>query len=382
MRKISRARLGTIEEEAESLRAKAHRKARRLWTADSFDQIDPKEIAKALGVRYLEPQEIFELGSNGERIRAAGMIDRDQELVQVAHRFQEERFSPEYRLFTACHEFGHWTLHKGSRYFRDAPIDGGKRDSLNRPVEEREADHFAAVLLMPEGLVKACFRQHFGVESLAGVPLDEHLASILSFGGLNEVKVSDLKNTREISRRAAECLSLTSQGSLSLASRFKVSVPAMAIRLEELGLVPVVPKPGSVESEPYDVFLSYARVDEQFLQRIVSKLREQGLNPWFDRLLVPGLSWGQGIERAIESSQSGAIFLGKQGLQRFQDFEVDVLINAFVERNRPIIPCLIPGWRGELPFRLKTFQWVDFRRDEKGALDQLVQGILTGSRKV
>lgn len=65
--------------------------------------------------------------------------------------------------FTVCHEIGHWELHRGlatmprlalAAEFGGGPVDLVCRDG-ERTVIEREADRFAAALLMPESLVRA-----------------------------------------------------------------------------------------------------------------------------------------------------------------------------------------------------------------------------------
>jgi IrrE N-terminal-like domain len=103
--------------------------------------------------------------------------------------------SPGRRRFTIAHELGHWRLHaKGSVQARTTycrPDDvGADRRHLHRATRlEAEANRFAAALLMPEGLVRPLAR-----ELKLNIP--------------------------------------------ALANRFEVSVPAMRIRLDSLGLLP------------------------------------------------------------------------------------------------------------------------------------------------
>ncbi len=63
------------------------------------------------------------------------------------------------RRFTIAHEIGHFVLHPG----RLAPERGGAVNEAWR-LQEREADQFAAELLMPEALV------HEAVLELGGDP--------------------------------------------------------------------------------------------------------------------------------------------------------------------------------------------------------------------
>lgn len=68
--------------------------------------------------------------------------------------------------FTLAHELGHYLLH--SRVGNDVHVDGGKtfditfrddRSSLGVYAEEREANFFAAELLMPEHFIKESVKQ-------------------------------------------------------------------------------------------------------------------------------------------------------------------------------------------------------------------------------
>jgi hypothetical protein len=104
--------------------------------------------------------------------------------------------SPGRRRFTIAHELGHWRLHcrrdphaRSAVYCRSAEIGGDPETLRLASVREREANRFAAALLMPEALV----------------------------------------------RREANLLKLNL---LALARQFEVSPPAMKVRLETFGLLP------------------------------------------------------------------------------------------------------------------------------------------------
>lgn len=124
--------------------------------------------------------------------RLSGMIDPASKTIWL-DRVECEK-SPGRRRFTIAHECGHWVLHLGRGtglgvYCR--PIDVIDRPSINLAhvaAREREANHFASELLTPEILV---------------------------------------------TKQAQE-----TKGNISaLAERFNVSVPAMRLRVQTLGLV-------------------------------------------------------------------------------------------------------------------------------------------------
>ena len=404
MERISAGRRRFILREARRLRARLVELCPTL-PFDPLELIEPRVIiTEILGLHYSEPEEIPSPPGHG---KIAGSMDRSKKEIAVV-----QRQRPEVKRFTSAHEIGHWILHTGTEYFRDAPIDGSDRDQ-ERPIEEREADLFAAALLMPTNFVRSEFRQHFRRDSLAVAPIDEDLITLLVHGVDEEIrpaKPSALRSTRQISKLAAQCLSVWRPGSPSLAKRFKVSPGAMAIRLEELKLVPILPdtkekevvrsgfeglelippppaqraivRP-SPEPEIYDAFISYRREDRVFVERLVAKLRKRGLNPWFDGLLVAGTRWRREIDEAVMVSRSAVILLGPLGCEGYQDIEIEALIDEFLEKRCPIIPAFIPGWTDEMrvPFSLKAFQRVDFREAEAEALEKLIQGITGGNSK-
>jgi hypothetical protein len=69
---------------------------------------------------------------------------------------EEARDWPGRRRFTISHELGHWCLHRQDGepvYCRSGAVDPqGERPE--RPLDEREADAFAAALLMPPELMR------------------------------------------------------------------------------------------------------------------------------------------------------------------------------------------------------------------------------------
>jgi len=66
----------------------------------------------------------------------------------------EARQWPPRRRFTIGHELGHWCMHRtASIYCRSASVDPAD-DRPERPPAEKEADAFAAGLLMPARLLR------------------------------------------------------------------------------------------------------------------------------------------------------------------------------------------------------------------------------------
>jgi Zn-dependent peptidase ImmA (M78 family) len=135
--------------------------------------VDVIEIAKRLGVRV----EMADLGSD-----CSGMLVRGAEGAVIGVHYAHP---PNRQRFTIAHELGHFCLHDGGTYVDRGTSLRFRSNSKNSgsAIEEREANQFAAGLLMPadwirdemdrhpfdlgddESLMNLC--EHFGVSSQA-----------------------------------------------------------------------------------------------------------------------------------------------------------------------------------------------------------------------
>jgi hypothetical protein len=97
--------------------------------------------------------------------------------------------------------------------------------------------------------------------------------------------------------------------------------------------------------DAYDVFISYARSDENPAAELNGWLSGQGLRTFFDRSeLRPGLRWVPALEDAIGRSKAVAILVGKHGIGNTQQYERELaLIRHTGEPEFPVIPVLMPG---------------------------------------
>jgi hypothetical protein len=80
------------------------------------------------------------------------MFDEKKIMVNAATESHEGRYS-----FTLAHEVGHHVLHKA---IFEAAHNAQMvcREDANKPIEERQADHFAGALLMPENSVRQLYK--------------------------------------------------------------------------------------------------------------------------------------------------------------------------------------------------------------------------------
>jgi hypothetical protein len=144
-------------------------------------------------------------------------------------------------------------------------------------------------------------------------------------------------------------------------------------------------------AKSYDVFLSHNGKDKDFVETIAQLLVDAGIKPFLDKWhLVPGDSWQEALEKALNQSKSVAVFLGAHGISPWHNEEMR---SALDERAKKIdfrvIPILLPGTtmpeRGELPRFLSRLTWVDYRNgiDDKEAFRLLqcgIKGIAPGSK--
>jgi Zn-dependent peptidase ImmA (M78 family) len=211
----------------QSIEHYARRLQQQLWRSSGHDNpidvLDPIEGLRLVGYEcYVEDG----LGLSGDRIEVAGLIDQTRKIVRIS-----SQFPLNVRLFTAAHELGHAVLHASHHgVHRDRPLDGA---SKARDQKELQADKFAAYFLMPAKLVRARFQLAFGTNRFT---LNEASASSLA-GFVRADGRRRLGSLRDVARALAACDRYNGRSFESLAAQFRVSIEAMAIRLEELDLL-------------------------------------------------------------------------------------------------------------------------------------------------
>lgn len=155
-------------------------------------------------------------GIDGLTFPATRQVVIDERLDPAEHPELEGRYR-----FTVAHEIGHDRLHRelGSVHalrLGAAPGSVGSYQEL-----EWQAEKFASYLLMPTYLVKR-----------------EWLAAVGHDGPLVTEPAVEAAGVKNLGSRAAFVDAFAEARSQPLAERFRVSNPAMRIRLQELGLLP------------------------------------------------------------------------------------------------------------------------------------------------
>ena len=225
-----------LESAVHGLHARIWRARGTLWAADTMpapvQMLEPAVAARLLGIEFEVHDELgsrFCGGGGAARFEIAGLLDRQAKKIAISR-----RFPPETQRFTAAHELGHWLLHPGNVMHRDRPVDGLEYSRVRRAPEEREADRFAALFLMPAKLVKKRFEESFGIT--APLTIDDTAAYWLC--GSNPGFLLDANlNSFEREVAVAATRSFANRHFDSLAQYFGVSIASMSIRLRELKLV-------------------------------------------------------------------------------------------------------------------------------------------------
>ncbi|HXO28899.1 MAG TPA: toll/interleukin-1 receptor domain-containing protein [Thermoanaerobaculia bacterium] len=116
--------------------------------------------------------------------------------------------------------------------------------------------------------------------------------------------------------------------------------------------------------ETFDVFLSHNSKDEARAHKLFLVLQERGLSPWLAaKHLAPGQRWQEALEERIADVPAVAVLVGRDGLGRWEDMEMQAFLEESVDRKIRVIPVLLRGAprQSQLPPFLRLFNWVDLR---------------------
>ena len=223
---------------AETIYAEVRKIHKQLWAEhrvlidnnviDPLWLFNPKLVAQSLGFECDIVSDLGKHTTNNAVFETAGVLDRRGARILVS-----AKFSVPSQRFTAAHEIGHLVLHPNEVMHRDRAIDAPSTSNLRQSSQEREADQFASMLLMPDRLVAQRVQQAFG---RAPFVLDDITAQMLTpddADGLLDARRHPLARAHTL----ASARSFGGRVFPSLAEQFGVSKMAMAIRIKELGLV-------------------------------------------------------------------------------------------------------------------------------------------------
>ena len=132
------------------------------------------------------------------------------------------------------------------------------------------------------------------------------------------------------------------------------------------------------------VFISYVKEDFTRVEPLYDKLKEQGLNPWIDRVnLLPGVDWDREIVRQIKQSHFVLFCLSHRSLNKrgYVQKELRTALRVFEEiptGQRYLIPVRLEEC--EVPDELSKYHFADIFR--AGEFDKLLKSIFTSWDKL
>ena len=177
---------------------------------------------------------------------------------------------------------------------------------------------------------------------------------------------------------------LTSGELAAVCSRLRVPfsgdgnvLDTMARVLSTIGADPGSGNAVSSGHHDHDVFLSYQNGHRPIIERIADILRELGLRPWLDTAeIAPGDEFKVAILRALSRCRACAVFVGPEGIGRWQRIELDAAYES-AKRGLRMIPVLLGSAdRRQLPVILRRFSFVQISdAADRAAIEKLGRGL-------
>lgn len=122
---------------------------------------------------------------------------------------------------------------------------------------------------------------------------------------------------------------------------------------------------------PGQIFISYSRVNTEFVTRLINDLTRQGFNVWMDqRDIGAGQRWDSLIQDALETCGLFIIILSPYSVESENVLdELSYAINA----HKRIIPILLENCA--IPYRIARIQFVNFTEDYQTGFQHLISEI-------
>jgi hypothetical protein len=125
------------------------------------------------------------------------------------------------------------------------------------------------------------------------------------------------------------------------------------------------------------IFISYSRMDQEIMQKVIADLKKDGLNVWVDQegLEVGTRSWKKAIEKAIDEASCIVVILSPDAKQSEW---VSAELDYGQTQGKAIFPILAKGNKSNaVPFGFTLMQWIDVaNKDYHLEMDKLVTALL------
>ncbi len=232
---------------ADLIQALLYDKESELGRPVSKRELLPIDVCRLAFLQGLRVEKVEELGGvlignpwADRDVKVPGLFNCSTRTITVA-----EKEPLEQQRFTIGHELGHALYHSGPVHLRERAARAASSSDATlstnegrHKAEEREANVFAAEVLMPAELVGEAMTERFGGRIDGTVPHDE-LAYFLSIATRQKISAGRLSQMPQVERAKLFAVADNVRGRFfePLTRLFGVSAEAMAIRLLELDLV-------------------------------------------------------------------------------------------------------------------------------------------------
>jgi tetratricopeptide (TPR) repeat protein len=104
------------------------------------------------------------------------------------------------------------------------------------------------------------------------------------------------------------------------------------------------------------VFVCYSRKDEDFVLKLATNIKHQGVPVWLDQWDIPsGANWSRTIEKALKECSHVLLVLSPSSME---SVEVEAEWRTALNDKKTIVPVLHKSC--DIPYRLNLYQRIDF----------------------
>jgi hypothetical protein len=120
-----------------------------------------------------------------------------------------------------------------------------------------------------------------------------------------------------------------------------------------------------------NLFISYSRRDTEYVSTLVTALRKEGFDVWFDKNIQTGTDWDSTIEEELKKANAIVLILSETSVA--SDNVKDEMSYA-MGLDKPVIPIKIEEC--DVPMRLARKQFVDFTiMGQEAGFERLVKDL-------
>jgi hypothetical protein len=118
-------------------------------------------------------------------------------------------------------------------------------------------------------------------------------------------------------------------------------------------------------------FISYAREDKEFVLKLATRLRGEGVEVWLDKLeLVAGQQWDREIEEALEACRGMLVVMSPEAMA---SKNVRDEWSYALDEEKLVVPILLR--RTTIPVRLRRLHYIDFSAEFESRFTHLLRAL-------